>query len=286
VDPVTGRVHTTFNQTGTETGRLSSSNPNLQNIPVKTEVGKSIRGAVIPFDGSSVILACDYSQIELRILAHMSEDLQLVQAFQAGKDIHRSTAALVNGIAEEDVTPQMREMAKAVNFGIVYGSTAFGLSKGLGIGMESAQAFIDAYFAKYEGVKVFIEKEIAAAEKEGFVTTILGRRRYLPDICSPNLQIRQLAQRQAMNTPIQGSASDLIKSAMIHVQAQIKKRAFKGRMILQIHDELLFSVPKTESLEFAAMVKDKMENVLKLKIPIKVDLAVGSDWCHMKPYMQ
>jgi DNA polymerase I len=283
VDPATGRVHTSFNQTGTETGRLSSSNPNLQNIPVKSAVGKSIRAAVIPFDKGSRILCCDYSQIELRILAHMSGDATLVEAFRDGKDIHRITAALVNGVDEKDVTPQMRETAKAVNFGIVYGSTAFGLSKGLNISMENAQAFIDAYFARYPGVKQFIDAQIAAAEKDGFVTTILGRRRYLPEICSPNQAIRQLAQRQAMNTPIQGSASDLIKCAMIHVQAEIKKRGFAGRMLLQIHDELLFTVPEGELVDFAAMVKEKMENVLKLKVPVKVDVAAGKDWCTMEP---
>jgi len=283
VDPATDRVHTLFKQTGTETGRLSSANPNLQNIPVRTELGKSIRGAVIPFDAESVILACDYSQIELRILAHMSRDETLVAAFKDGKDIHRITAALVNGVAESDVTPQMRDLAKAVNFGIVYGSTAFGLSKSLGIGMEKAQAFIDAYFARYPGVRGWIDAEIAEAAKTGFVTTILGRRRYLPDITSPNPQVRQLAERQAMNTPIQGSASDLIKCAMILVQEQISRRAFRGRMLLQIHDELLFTVPKAELKDFASMVADRMENVLKLRVPVKVDVCSGRDWCHMAP---
>ncbi len=282
VDPSTGRVHTSFNQTGTETGRLSSSNPNLQNIPVKTELGKQIRGAVIPSGKDEVLLSCDYSQIELRILAHMSGDTTLVEAFREGKDIHRITAALVNGVEEKDVTPQMRDMAKAVNFGIVYGSSAFGLSRGLKISQESAQSFIDAYFARYPGVKDFIDREIALAEKEGFVTTILNRRRYLPDICSPNPAIRQLAQRQAMNTPIQGSASDLIKCAMIQVQDRIKEKGFRGRMLLQIHDELLFTVPRGELEEFSAMVRDRMENVLELRVPVKIDVAYGDDWCHMK----
>ena len=283
VDPVTGRVHTLFKQTGTETGRLSSANPNLQNIPVRTELGKSIRAAVIPFDASSVILACDYSQIELRVLAHMSQDPTLVAAFKEDKDIHRITAALVNGVEEKDVTPQMRDLAKAVNFGIVYGSTSFGLSKSLGIGMDKAQAFIDAYFARYPGVKEWMDREIAEAARTGFVTTILGRRRYLPDIVSPNPQIRQLAERQAMNTPIQGSASDLIKCAMITVQDEIRKRDFKGRMLLQIHDELLFTVPKAELKDMARMVRERMENVLKLRVPVKVDVCSGRDWCHMDP---
>ncbi|MGE5307820.1 MAG: DNA polymerase I [Deltaproteobacteria bacterium] len=282
VDQVDGKVHTSFNQTGTETGRLSSSNPNLQNIPVKTDLGRSIRASVIPFDKKSVILACDYSQIELRILAHMSQDATLLDAFEHDKDIHRITAALVNGVEEKDVTPQMRDMAKAVNFGIVYGSTSFGLSKGLGISIEKAQQFIDAYFARYPGVQEWIREEIEAAERQGYVTTILGRRRYLPEICSSNINIRQLAQRQAMNTPIQGSASDLIKCAMIQVQEQMKKKGFKGRMLLQIHDELLFTVPKDELDDLAAMVKDRMENVLKLKVPVKVDVCVGPDWCNLK----
>jgi DNA polymerase-1 len=238
----------------------------------------------VPSEEGSVIFTCDYSQIELRILAHMSGDATLVKAFNEGKDIHRITAALVNGVAEKDVTPHMRDMAKAVNFGIVYGSSAFGLSKGLGIGMTEAQAFIDSYFARYPGVKEFIDREIAGAVKQGFVTTILGRRRYLPDICSPNPAVRQLAERQAMNTPIQGSASDLIKCAMIRVLDGIREKGFKGRMLLQIHDELLFTVPKGELSGFAALVTDRMENVLELKVPVKVDAASGPDWCHLEEY--
>ena len=282
VDPKTGRVHTSFKQTGTETGRLSSSNPNLQNVPIKTELGRKIRAAVIPSEGE-VLLSCDYSQIELRILAHMSGDEALVEAFKQGKDIHRITAATVNGIEEQDVSDELRNMAKAVNFGIVYGLSAYGLARGLGISQVKAQEFIDSYFARYPGVQKFIKNQIALAGKTGFVTTILGRRRYLPEINSPMLAVRQLAERQAMNTPIQGSASDLIKCAMVRIHEEMKKGAWKARMLLQIHDELLFTVPKKELKPFAAMVKEHMEHVMSLAVPIKVDVSSGKDWCNAEP---
>ena len=283
VDPRTGRVHTLFKQTGTETGRLSSINPNLQNVPVKTELGRKIRAAVIPFDDASVMLACDYSQIELRILAHMSGDKALVEAFKQGKDIHRITAAAVNGLDEDDVSDELRNTAKAVNFGIVYGLSAYGLARQLGTSQVKAQEFIDAYFARYPGVQKFIHDEIAKAEKTGFVTTILGRRRYLPEINSKMAQMKQLAERQAMNTPIQGSASDLIKCAMVRIHEEIKKGPWKSRMLLQIHDELLFTVPKKELKPFAEMVREHMEHVLKLAVPIKVDVKFGKNWCDTEP---
>jgi DNA polymerase-1 len=282
IDPATDRIHTSFNQTATETGRLSSSNPNLQNIPIKTEIGKNIRRAIIAFDKDSHLLSCDYSQIELRILAHLSKDKNLISSFKKDKDVHRTTAFLIYGLDEKDVTEQMREVAKRVNFGIIYGLSAYGLSKDLGISLEEAQGFIDAYFVRYPEVKEYIQEQIAKAKKDGFVTTILGRRRYILEINNKNQGIRQFAERQAVNTPIQGSASDLIKLAMVEIHNQIKIRKLKGSMILQIHDELVFDVPTQEIKEFINLIKDRMENVLKLDVPIRVDIKMGKNWLEMK----
>ena len=282
VDSETGRIHTSFNQTGTETGRLSSSNPNLQNIPIKTDLGKRIREAIIAFSERSYLVSCDYSQIELRILAHISQDKTLTSAFKEDSDIHKKTASLIYGLDEKDVTDSMRETAKRVNFGIVYGLSAYGLSRDLKIGQEESQGFIDAYFARYPKVKDYIDKQIASAEEEGFVTTILGRRRYLPEIKNKNQSIRSLAQRQAVNTPIQGSASDIIKLAMVEIHREIKEKGFKSKMILQIHDELLFDVPEDELKEFIVLIKDKMEHVLELDVPIKVDIKIGRNWSEME----
>jgi DNA polymerase-1 len=282
IDERTGRIHTSFNQTGTETGRLSSSNPNLQNIPVKTDIGKNLRRAIIAFDKESCLLSCDYSQIELRILAHLSGDENLIFAFKNNKDIHKATASLIYGLEESQVNDQMREVAKRVNFGIVYGLTSYGLSKDLGISIDEAQTFIDTYFLRYPKVKEYIQAQIKKAEKDGFVTTILGRRRYIPEIKNKNLNIRQFAQRQAVNTPIQGSASDLIKLAMIEIHKQIKQRNLKSRMILQIHDELVFDMPLKEQKELVGLIKDRMENVLKLDVPIKVDIKKGQNWLEME----
>jgi DNA polymerase-1 len=282
VDEKTGRIHTSFNQTGTETGRLSSSNPNLQNVPTKTDLGRRIREAIVAFSKESVLLSCDYSQIELRVLAHISQDEALIKAFKEDKDIHRRTAAQIYGIEEKEVSDAMRNSAKAINFGIVYGLSSFGLSRDLHIRVEEAQGFIDAYFATYPGVKVFIDEQIRRAEKDGFVTTISGRRRYLPDINNKNQAIRQFAQRQAVNTPIQGSASDLIKMAMVEIHRQIRDKKEDGVLILQVHDELVFDVKKEVLKSFSAMVKNKMENVLKLAVPIKVDLKAGKNWSKME----
>ncbi len=282
LDPKTGRIHTSFNQTATETGRLSSSEPNLQNLPIKTDLGKNIRRAVIAFSKDSYLLSCDYSQVELRILAHLSKDENLVSAFKNGKDIHRITASLIYGLEEKDITDPMRDTAKRVNFGIIYGLTSFGLSRDLGISVDDAQVFIEAYFSRYPKVKDYVQEQINHAKKEGFVTTILGRRRYIPEINNKNQGIRQLAERQAINTPIQGSASDLIKSAMVRLHEQIKINALKARMIIQIHDELVFDVPKEEMEEFVKLARDKMENVLELGVPIKVDIKKGRNWLEME----
>jgi len=284
VDSQTGRVHTSFNQTGTETGRLSSSNPNLQNIPIKTDIGGKIRQAIIASGEDHCLLSCDYSQIELRVLAHLSGDETLVKAFGGDQDIHRLTASLIYNVPESEVKDNLREAAKRVNFGIVYGQSAYGLSKDLDIPVNQAQDFIDAYFLRYPRVKEYIQAQIKRAEKEGFVTTLLGRRRYLPEINNKNLGIRQFAQRQAVNTPLQGTASDLIKLAMINISAQIKAKGWEAKMILQIHDELVFDLPNRELDPLAVLVKREMEQVMKLDVPIKVDMKKGENWLEMSAY--
>jgi len=283
VDPKSGRIHTLFNQTGTETGRLSSSNPNLQNIPAKTDIGKNIRRAIVASDKNHCLLSCDYSQIELRILAELCADQALIKAFEQGADIHRFTAALVYGANEDAVSDQMREVAKRVNFGIVYGQSAYGLSKDLDIPIAQAQDFIDAYFLRYPKVKVYIEQQIEKAAAQGFVTTLLGRRRYIPEINNKNQGLRQFAQRQAVNTPIQGSASDLIKLAMVKIARSLEERGLAAKMILQIHDELVFELPCSELKELGALAKDTMEHVLALRVPLKVAIKKGSNWLEMEP---
>ncbi|MDD5561123.1 MAG: DNA polymerase I [Candidatus Omnitrophica bacterium] len=281
VDPETDRVHTSFNQTGTETGRLSSSNPNLQNIPVKTEIGSKIRQAIIASGKDNCLLSCDYSQIELRVLAHLCGDKTLVKAFHENQDVHRLTASLIYNIAEEDVVESMREVAKRVNFGIIYGQSAYGLSRDLGIPVNQAQDFIDAYFLRYPKVRDFIDAQINKARSEGFVTTLMGRRRYIPEINSKNMGIRQFAERQAVNTPIQGTASDLIKLAMVRISEEINNNSLKSKMILQIHDELVFELPVTELGSLTRLVKEKMEQVKKLDVPIRIDMKKGKNWLDM-----
>ncbi|MBI4707058.1 MAG: DNA polymerase I [Candidatus Omnitrophica bacterium] len=282
VDKNTGRIHTSFNQTGTETGRLSSSNPNLQNIPVKTEIGRKIRKAIISSGEDYFLISCDYSQIELRVLAHLSGDQDLIKAFNNDLDIHRATAGLIYGVEEKDVNSQMRETAKRVNFGIVYGLTSYGLSRDLGIPVIEAQNFIDAYFLRYPKVRDYIQEQINKAKKDGFVTTILGRRRYIPEINNKNQGIRQFAERQAVNAPIQGSASDLIKLAMIEIDKDITQHKLKSTMIMQIHDELVFDVSSSEMDQLIGLVRERMENVLKLNVPIKVDVKKGRNWLEME----
>lgn len=282
IDRKTGRLHTCFNQAATETGRLSSSNPNLQNIPIKTGIGRLIRRAIIAARKNSILLSCDYSQIELRILAHICRDQNLTSAFKADRDIHKATAALIYGIDEKDVDDTMRETAKRVNFGIIYGLTSYGLARDLNISLEAAEGFIDAYFLRYPKVKDYIEAQIKKAKDNGFVTTILGRRRYLPYINNKNQALRQFAERQAVNTSLQGSASDLIKLAMIEIHRKIKEKRLATMMIIQIHDELLFEIPRDELAEVTAFVKDRMENVLKLSVPIKVDMKKGKNWLEME----
>jgi len=277
VNKKTGRLHTSFNQTVTATGRLSSSNPNLQNIPIKTEQGRHIRKAFVGEDNRYIISA-DYSQIELRILAHLSGDEELMQAFENDMDVHTHTASLIFGVKEKAVTPQMRSNAKTVNFGIVYGISAFGLSRGLSIDPASAQDFIDAYFERYPRVKLYMEDKIEEARDTGCVTTLFNRRRYIPEIKTGSAREQQQAERIAINTPIQGSAADLIKIAMIDIHCEMKKERLSSMMILQVHDELVFEVPKKELGLMQEMVKARMEGAVKLRVPIKVSVKHGKNW--------
>ncbi|MFA5068586.1 MAG: DNA polymerase I [Candidatus Omnitrophota bacterium] len=274
----TKKLHTSFNQTVTATGRLSSSDPNLQNIPVRTDIGKKIRGAFKPSFKSGVILSSDYSQIELRILAHLSLDKALTEAFMGGLDIHRYTASLIFDKPLGDIDDVMRNQAKTVNFGIIYGMSPYGLSKELGIPVDAAKGFIDAYFSRYPGVYEFMQGQIEFARKNGYVLTMFNRRRYIPEIGSGNQSIRQFAERTAINTPIQGTAADMIKIAMIDVSNKLKSNALKANMILQVHDELVFDMPKTELDKVCGIIKGSMEGVVKLKVPIKVNLACGKSW--------
>jgi len=278
IDPKTNRIHTTFNQSVTATGRLSSQDPNLQNIPVRTNEGRLIRHAFRPqYEGWSY-LAADYSQIELRLLAHLSEDPALMNAFISNQDIHVFTASLIFDIPIESVTKEQRFQAKAVNFGIIYGQQAFGLSQGLGIDHHSASTFIKMYFQRYPKVKEFIEKSKETARKTGKAVTLFGRERLLPEITSANGMIRSTAERYAINTPIQGTQADLIKLAMLKIDEKIKKAEMKGYMILQIHDELIFEVPNEEIEAMSSLVRESMEGVMKLKVPLIVDIIIGKNW--------
>ena len=277
VDPTTGRIHPTFHQFGAATGRLSSSHPNVQNIPIRSPEGIRIREAFVSAEGHR-LLSADYSQVELRILAHFSRDESLIEAFRCGEDIHQRTAAEVSGIAPEQVTATERARAKAINFGIIYGSTAFGIASQLGIAQADAQSTIDAYFARYRGVRRFLDATVAAAKRDGFVRTLLGRRRYLPDLASRNRVLRQAAERMAVNTVIQGTAADLIKKAMVEVADALEDRELSARMILQVHDELVFEVPDAETEELASLVRERMESVYALEVPLVVELGIGSNW--------
>jgi len=280
IDPQTGRVHTTFNQTGTATGRLSSNNPNLQNIPIRTELGREIRAAFVAQDGN-LLLAADYSQIELRLLAHYSEDPLLTKAFREGRDIHQLTASEVFGIPHDEVDAEHRRRAKAVNFGIVYGLSPFGLAQQLGIEQKEAKKYIEGYFEKYAGVRTYIDTVVAATRRDGFVRTEFGRRRPIPDINSKNPSMRGFAERTAVNTPLQGTAADLIKLAMINIDRELTKRKLKSRMLLQVHDELVFEVPPVEIDAMRTLVQDAMENVHPLRVPLVVDVGVGKNWRDM-----
>ncbi len=277
LNPATGRLHTTFGQTGTATGRLSSANPNLQNIPIRTELGREIRAAFTVEPGH-VLLAADYSQIELRLLAHFSKDPLLTEAFRRGDDIHTLTASQVFGVPPLMVTADHRRQAKVVNFGIVYGLSPFGLSQTLGIEPSEARRFIDAYFEKYKGVRAYIDKTLDEARREGKVKTLFGRVRPIPDINSKNANLRGFAERTAVNTPLQGTAADLIKLAMIRIDTALLDRGWKSKMTLQVHDELVFEVPKEELSEMQTLVREQMETVHSLAVPLLVEVGVGPNW--------
>ena len=277
VNPKTGRIHTSFNQTVTATGRLSSSDPNLQNIPIRSPEGRRIREAFMPEEGSR-ILSADYSQVELRILAHLSRDPFLVDTFQKDQDVHAATAGEIFHVSPDRVNPEMRRLAKVINFGIIYGMSAFGLAKELGIQPAVAQAYIANYFQKYHGVRDYIDSSLEAAREKGYVTTLMNRRRYLPDIKSPNRSVRQFAERIGINAPIQGTAADLIKVAMIRIHRRLIREKRETKLILQIHDELVFEVPEGELEGVRAMVKEEMEGVTKLVIPLKVEVGTGKNW--------
>jgi DNA polymerase I len=275
IDPATGRVHTTFNQTGAATGRLSSSDPNLQNIPIRTALGREIRAAFVPRPGWKLLVA-DYSQIELRLLAHMSRDPVLLDAFRHGEDIHTRTAAEVFGVPPLMITPEQRRNAKAVNFGIVYGQTPFGLAQSLGIDRREAEIYIRAYFERYAGVRKFIDSAIAEVRRTGYAVTLYGRRRPIPDMHSRNPNARNFAERTAVNTPLQGTAADLIKLAMIRIQDELE--GMQAKMLLQVHDELVFEAPPEEIGPLRTLVKSEMESVRKLEVPLLVETGVGENW--------
>ena len=278
IHPKTGRIHCTFNQSVAATGRLSCQDPNLQNIPVRSKEGIAIRSCFKPEKRGWSYVGGDYSQIELRLLAHFSEDPELLRAFKSGEDIHAYTASLIFNLPITMITPEMRNQAKTVNFGIVYGQGPFGLSQQLHISMREASDFIKTYFERYPRVNEFLDRCKADAKRRGYAQTLAGRQRPIPELTNQNPSIRAAAERLAVNTPLQGTAADLIKIAMIEIDKEIQEKKLNGKMILQIHDELIFEVPDEEAPQFEKLVKNKMERVLKLNVPIEVHIAVGKNW--------
>jgi DNA polymerase-1 len=281
VNATTGRIHTSFNQTGAATGRLSSSDPNLQNIPVRTPRGESIRAGFIPGPGC-LFLAADYSQIELRLMAHLSGDPAFTAAFRQGDDIHRQTAAIIFNVPIAEVTGDMRARAKTINFGTIYGQGPFALSRQLGISQEEAKEFISQYFQRFAGVRTFLDRQVEIAREQGYVETLLGRRRYITDIRDKNFNVRAFAERTAQNTPLQGSAADLIKVAMVRIHAALRRDGFRTRMLLQVHDELVFEAPEDEVERVRPLVKGLMEGAAVLQVPLVVDVGVGRNWLEAK----
>ena len=277
INPTTGKIHTTYNQTVTATGRLSSSNPNLQNLPIRSERGQLIRQAVIPDEGC-LFLSADYSQIELRLMAHFSQDPHLVQAFLSGQDIHAATAAKIFNVSIEEVTKEQRRQAKTANFGIIYGISAFGLAQQLDCSRSEAKALIDGYFAAFPGVIDYIEKQKELARQQGYAVTLFGRKRYLPDILSHNATVRSFAERNAVNSPIQGTAADIIKMAMVTIHRRLKEEGLKTQMIMQVHDELNFNVPLNEVDKVREIVVSEMQHVVHLTVPLIADCGVGTNW--------
>jgi DNA polymerase-1 len=278
VNPRTGRIHTSYQQAVAATGRLSSNNPNLQNIPIRTEKGREVRKAFVARNKNFTLLSADYSQIELRIIAEFSKDAGMIEAFKNGIDIHTSTAAKVYGVPLDLVTPEMRRNAKMVNFGIIYGISAFGLSQRLNIPKKEAANIIDNYFREFSTIKSYMDGSIESARKNGYVETILGRRRYLRDINSANAVVRGFAERNAINAPIQGSAADLIKVAMINIHRELNQRNLKSRMILQVHDELVFDVSNDELDLIKPIIRECMVNAISMTVPLEVEIGTGKNW--------
>ncbi len=277
VNPRTGKIHTTFKQTVTATGRISSVNPNLQNIPIRTDEGREIRRAFVA-DAGDLLLSADYSQIELRLMADMSGDEEMTEAFLHGEDIHRATAAKIFGVRPEDVTDGQRRAAKTANFGIIYGISAFGLSERLGIPRGEAKALIDGYMRTYPGVKAYMDGSIERAREQGYVSTLRGRKRYLPEIGSRNATVRGFAERNAINAPLQGSAADIIKVAMISIYGEMRRRGMRSRMILQVHDELIFNVKPDELAELQQLVEEHMRAAHAGRVPLEVSAGVAQNW--------
>jgi DNA polymerase-1 len=282
VDPATGRIHTTYNQTSTATGRLSSDSPNLQNIPVRTELGREIRRAFLAPPGW-VLVAADYSQIELRILAHLSADPGLTDAFLRGEDIHATTAARLFRCRPEEVTPEMRRVAKSINFGLAYGMNEYGLASRLGITPEQAREHMQAYFSHFPRVAGLMQELVREARKVGYSRTLLGRRRNLPELTHPNPRVRAMAERMALNAPIQGSAADLFKLAMVRVDGALRGRGLQARLVLTVHDELVVEAPEEEAEEVARVLKEEMEGVYPLRVPLVVEVSTGRNWAEAKP---
>jgi len=276
-----GRVHTTYHQSNTQTGRLSSANPNLQNIPIRTEEGRELRKLFMASPGN-VLVDADYSQIELRLLAHFSGCKELVEAYCEGKDIHAITASQVFNVSLENVSADQRRAAKAVNFGIIYGISAFGLSNDLNVTTRRAQEYIDKYFETYSDVKTYINGNVQKATTEGFVTTLLGRKRVINELRASNYNVRSFGERAAMNMPLQGSSADIIKVAMINVSKKLKEGAYKAKLVLQVHDELVIDCPKDEVNAVSALLKEEMENAVVLNVPLTVEIGIGENWYETK----
>jgi DNA polymerase-1 len=276
--PKTLRIHTTFHQVATATGRLNSQDPNLQNIPIRTERGQEIRKAFVPRNKEFLLLSADYSQIELRIIAALSQEAGLLEAFKTGTDVHTATAARVYGVFPDLVTPEMRRKAKMVNYGIAYGISAFGLAQRLGIPRKEAAEIIEQYFNQFPGIRKYMNDTIAFARQEGYVQTITGRRRYIRDIRSSNNTIRSAAERNAINAPIQGTAADMIKLAMVQIHGDLTRHQLKSRLLLQVHDELVFDLLASEEKEMRALIEDRMKTALPLEVPIVVEIGVGENW--------
>jgi DNA polymerase-1 len=282
INPETGRVHTSLNQTGTVTGRIASSDPNLQNIPTRTKTGQRVRNGFIAREGWQ-LLAVDYSQIELRIVAHMAQDQAMLAAFRAGQDIHATTAAAVHGIPLSEVTPEMRRHAKAINFGLIYGMSAYGLTNATDLTLAEAENFIKTYFEKFPGVEKFLDGIKKSAAEKGYVETLLGRRRYFPNLKKgAGYNVRQREEREAINAPIQGTAADIIKLAMLKLPSEVEKAGLQAKMLLQVHDELMFEVPDAELKETTALVQKVMENAYHLDIPLSTEAKAGHSWGEME----